>query len=103
VNLLAFIPHGPDRTITAAHLSALTELDDRAVRQEIERLVVEDKQPIGSGPKGYFLAQQPADLKHTIENLESRANAMHARCKALRIAQAHLDKHRPTLFDLAEV
>jgi hypothetical protein len=39
MNLLAYLPRGPEHALTSPYLCDLTGLSDRALRQELERLV----------------------------------------------------------------
>ena len=74
-DIIVLIPKGENNRITSAELSRLTHLAGSTIRQ-----IVNDSRanfiPIGSDSDGYFLAEKPEELDHTIAQINSRIHKM---------------------------
>ena len=101
MSLADYIPTGRENACCIADLVYATGLTDRAVRQEIERLVVEDHIPICTLPTlfGVFVAETPEEVDLAQRQIRSRAGALLRRARALRIAGERV-RWSPTLFDV---
>lgn len=74
-DIIVLIPKGENNRITSAELSRLTHIAGSTIRQ-----IVNDSRanfiPIGSDSDGYFLAEKPEELDHTIAQINSRIHKM---------------------------
>jgi hypothetical protein len=74
-NIISLIPKGEGNRITASEINKLTNIKGAAIR----RIVNESRAkfvPIASDCKGYFMAETPDELDHTIAQLNSRIHKM---------------------------
>jgi hypothetical protein len=91
--MLEYIPQGQRRATSIPTLAALTGLSDRAVREEIARLVNEEHVPIVTAPTpggSVYLATTPEELDHVIQTARSRAMANLRRARAYRLCRERL-------------
>ena len=74
-DIIVLIPKGENNRITSAELSRLTHIAGSTIRQ-----IVNDSRanfiPIGSDGDGYFIAEKPEELDHTIAQINSRIHKM---------------------------
>lgn len=74
-DIIVLIPHGENNRITSAELSRLTNITGSKIRQ-----IINDSRasfiPIGSDSYGYFVAEKPEELDHTIAQINSRIHKM---------------------------
>mgnify|MGYP007053725254 CR=1 FL=1 len=74
-DIIVLIPKGENSRITSAELSRLTNITGSKIRQ-----IVNDSRanfiPIGSDSYGYFVAEKPEELDHTIAQINSRIHKM---------------------------
>lgn len=73
-----------ERPVTSKKLQNVLGTNDVTIRQSIG-LLRDNGYPIGSGPKGFFLAKKPRELESTIDNLQERI-AVISRRRALLIS-----------------
>ena len=85
-DIIVLIPHGENNRITSADISRQTNLTGATIR----RIVNESRAnfiPIGSDDNGYFMADNPDELDHTIAQLNSRIHKMIQAREGLKKAQ----------------
>ena len=70
-NIIALIPLGEGNRITSAEISRLTNVKGYKIRHIINKSRASGL-PIASDHKGYFMAETPDELDHTIAQLNSR-------------------------------
>lgn len=74
-DIIVLIPKGENSRITSAELSRLTNITGPTIRQ-----IINDSRanfiPIGSDSYGYFVAEKPEELDHTIAQINSRIHKM---------------------------
>lgn len=74
-DIIVLIPKGKNGRITSAELSRLTNIAGSTIRK-----IVNDSRanfiPIGSDGDGYFIAEKPEELDHTIAQINSRIHKM---------------------------
>ena len=80
------IPVGEDNRITAAEITTKTHLHGATIRFQINKLRSEFV-PIASDKKGYFIAEKPEELSHTIAQINSRIHKMIKAREGLKKAQ----------------
>ena len=91
VNILPLIPKGKDNRITAAEIKRITNQKDSVTRQMVHTLR-ENFIPIASDSKGYFIAEKPEELNHTIAQINSRIHQMIRAKEALKKAQRLMEE-----------
>lgn len=74
-NIIALIPSGEGNRITSAEISKLTNVNGSTIRHIINKSRATGL-PIASDRKGYFMAETPDELDHTIAQLNSRIHKM---------------------------
>lgn len=85
-DIVGLIPKGETNRITSGEISTLTGLKGSTVR----KLVNESRSnfvPIASDGDGYFLAENPGELDHTIAQINSRIHKMIRAREGLKKAQ----------------
>ena len=86
VDIVHLIPKGGTNRITSNEIRDLTNLNGAAIR----KIVNESRSkfvPIASDSNGYFIATEPAELNHTIAQLNSRIHMMIKAREGLKKAQ----------------
>ena len=85
-DIVALIPKGEESRITSSELRAATNLSGANIRK-----IVNERRsqfvPIASDSNGYFIATEPAELNHTIAQLNSRIHKMIKAREGLKKAQ----------------
>ena len=74
-DIIVLIPKGESRRITSSEISKLTDI----CGAEVRRLVNDARAnfiPIASDRNGYFIAETPDELDHTIAQINSRIHKM---------------------------
>ena len=80
-----FIPYGSDNAISRKSLTEVTGLKDRVVRQAIEDARLRGKMILNfQDGKGYFISNDPNDLKRQYHQEHSRAMSLLVREKYIR-------------------
>lgn len=85
-NIVELIPKGEENRITSGEICLLANLTGATVR----KIVNENRAkfiPIASDGKGYFIAENPDELNHTIAQLNSRIHMMIKAREGLKKAQ----------------
>jgi hypothetical protein len=98
--MIEHIPTGRAHATSIPALSLAIGLSDRAVREEIARLVNEEHVPIVTAPTpggSVYLATTPEELDHVIQTARSRAMANLRRARAYRLCREAL-AWSPELF-----
>ena len=85
-DIIVLIPKGENSRITSAELSRLTNIAGSTIRQ-----IINDSRasfiPIASDGYGYFMAETPDELDHTIAQINSRIHKMIQAREGLKKAQ----------------
>lgn len=92
-DVISLIPKGDGKRITAAEIKKLTNINGAYVR----RIVNTSRAnfiPIGSDRNGYFIAEKPEDLNHTIAQINSRIHKMIKARKGLKKAQKLMEEKK---------
>ena len=90
---------------TSNELTSVYAISDVVVRQAVGKLRA-DGEPVASGARGFFYANNAEELEATIADYESRIAAMSARKVTLKKTQERLRFKEPrqkTLFDESEL
>jgi transcription initiation factor IIE alpha subunit len=74
-DIIELIPKGEGNRITSAEISNLTNIKGATIRHIINKSR-SNFIPIASDDKGYFMAETPDELDHTIAQLNSRIHKM---------------------------
>lgn len=74
-DIIKLIPKGEGNRITSAEISNLTNIKGATIRKIINNSR-SNFIPIASDDKGYFMAETPDELDHTIAQLNSRIHKM---------------------------
>ena len=74
-DIIVLIPSGEGNRITSAEISKLTNVNGAEIRHIINNSRA-NFIPIASDCKGYFMAETPDELDHTIAQLNSRIHKM---------------------------
>lgn len=91
IDLLKIIPKGIGNRITSTEIGRFTNIQGAPLRAEINRLRAAAT-PIASDEKGYFIAETPDELDHTIAQLNSRIHKMIVAREGLKKAQRLMTK-----------
>ena len=91
IDLLKIIPKGIGNRITSTEINRFTNLNGADIRAEVHRLR-SSATPIASDKKGYFIAETPDELDHTIAQLNSRIHKMIVAREGLKKAQRLMTK-----------
>lgn len=100
--VLATIPEGHRKAITARQLSTKLGMSDRVVRSIIQELIL-DGHPIGSsvsGRMGYFKINNQEDFNVAVKHLKPRAINIFRRIRALEKIAARRYDMQLSLEDL---
>ena len=74
-DIIELIPTGEGNRITSAEISKLTNIKGSTIRHIVNKSRA-NFLPIASDDKGYFMAETPDELDHTIAQLNSRIHKM---------------------------
>jgi hypothetical protein len=85
-DIIVLIPKGEGNRITSAEISLLTNIPGATIRQIVNNSRA-NFVPIASDGNGYFMAETPDELDHTIAQLNSRIHKMIQAREGLRKAQ----------------
>lgn len=85
-DIIVLIPKGEKNRITSAEISRLTNIDGATIRQIVNNSRA-NFIPIASDSYGYFVAETPDELDHTIAQINSRIHKMIQAREGLRKAQ----------------
>lgn len=91
VDIIVLLPKGEGKRITSAEIKQLTNLTG----SEIRRIVNEARAnfaPIASDTTGYFIAETPDELNHTIAQINSRIHKMIQAREGLKKAQRLMEE-----------
>lgn len=84
--IIVLIPKGENNRITSTEISHLTNIRGSTIRK-----IVNDSRanfiPIASDANGYFMAETPEELDHTIAQINSRIHKMIQAREGLKKAQ----------------
>lgn len=85
-DVIVLIPKGENNRITSKEISKIADIDGATIRH-----IVNDSRanfiPIASDKKGYFIAETPNELDHTIAQINSRIHKMIQAREGLKKAQ----------------
>lgn len=85
-DVIVLIPSGESKRITSAEISRLTNMNGAAIRKMINNSRA-NFIPIASDSEGYFMAEKPEELNHTIAQINSRIHKMIQAREGLKKAQ----------------
>lgn len=85
-DIIVLIPKGEAHRITASEISQLTNINGPTIRQIVNTQRA-NFVPIGSDGNGYFIAETPDELDHTIAQINSRIHKMIQAREGLKKAQ----------------
>jgi hypothetical protein len=85
-DIIVLIPKGENNRITSAELSRLTNIAGSTIRQIVNNSRA-NFIPIASDSYGYFVAETPDELDHTIAQINSRIHKMIQAREGLKKAQ----------------
>ena len=85
-DVISLIPKGEGYRITATEIKRLTNISGAYVRKIVNTSRA-NFIPISSDKKGYFIAEKPEDLNHTIAQINSRIHKMIQAREGLKKAQ----------------
>ena len=74
-DIIILIPHGSQNRITATEINRLTNLKGSTIRKIVNASRA-NFIPIASDSNGYFIADTPDELDHTIAQINSRIHKM---------------------------
>lgn len=74
-DIIALIPSGEGNRITSAEICARVNINSATVRQIVNNSRA-NFIPIASDSRGYFMAETPDELDHTIAQINSRIHKM---------------------------
>ena len=89
VNIVELIPKGESNRITSGEISRLTKLSGATIRKAVND-VRSKFVPIASDGEGYFIAETPEELNHTIAQINSRIHMMIRAREGLKKAQKRM-------------
>lgn len=86
-----FIPIGESDRITSREITKLTGMHGATIRLQVNQLRSEFV-PIASDGRGYFIAEKPEELDHTIAQINSRIHKMIKAREGLKKAQKIMEE-----------
>ena len=89
VNVVELIPKGESHRITSGEITRLTKLSGGTIRHAVNDARSKFV-PIASDDKGYFIAETPEELNHTIAQINSRIHKMIRAREGLKKAQKRM-------------
>lgn len=91
MNIKELIPFGESNRIKASEITQRTNLHGSQIREQVNKLRSEFV-PIASDERGYFIAETPEELNHTIAQLNSRIHKMNKAREGLKKAQRIMEE-----------
>ena len=85
-DIIVLIPKGENNRITSTEISQLTNIKGSTIRHFVNESRA-NFIPIASDEKGYFIAETPDELDHTIAQINSRIHKMIQAREGLKKAQ----------------
>ena len=85
-DIILLIPKGEGNRITSAEINKLTNINGATIRQIVNTSRA-NFIPIASDGNGYFMAETPEELDHTIAQINSRIHKMIQAREGLKKAQ----------------
>ena len=85
-DIIVLIPKGESNRITSTEISHLTNIKGSTIRQIVNNSRA-NFIPIASDGNGYFMAETPEELDHTIAQINSRIHKMIQAREGLKKAQ----------------
>lgn len=85
-DIIVLIPKGESNRITSAEISQLTSMKGSTIRKIVNNSRA-NFVPIASDENGYFIAETPDELDHTIAQINSRIHKMIQAREGLKKAQ----------------
>lgn len=85
-DIILLIPKGESNRITSSEISRLTNIASPTIRQFVNNSRA-NFIPIASDENGYFMAETPEELDHTIAQINSRIHKMIQAREGLKKAQ----------------
>lgn len=92
MDIKKLMPVGENNRITASEITKITNLPGARVRFYVNKLRSEFV-PIASDDKGYFIAEKPEELNHTIAQINSRIHKMIKAREGLKKAQKIMEEN----------
>lgn len=92
-DVIGLIPKGKGNRITSKEINKLTNIKDSTFRH-IVNISRANFIPIASDGKGYFIAENPEDLNHTIAQINSRIHKMIQAREGLKKAQRLMEENK---------
>ena len=89
VDIVELIPKGEGNRITSGEITRLTNLTGATIRKAVNNARSQFV-PIGSDADGYFIAETPEELNHTIAQINSRVHMMIRAREGLKKAQKRM-------------
>lgn len=86
IDVIVLIPNGASQRITSTEISRATNITGSTIRQIINKSRA-NSIPIASDRNGYFVAETPDELDHTIAQINSRIHKMIQAREGLKKAQ----------------
>lgn len=91
MNVKNLIPVGENNRITSREITKMTNLAGATIRHQVNQLR-SNFVPIASDDKGYFIAEKPEELNHTIAQINSRIHKMIKAREGLKKAQKIMEE-----------
>ena len=85
-DIILLIPHGESHRITSSEISRIANINGATIRQIVNSSRA-NFVPIASDGNGYFIAETPDELDHTIAQINSRIHKMIQAREGLKKAQ----------------
>lgn len=98
MNIVDFIPTGEQNRVKSKYLEQITGLRGPTIRREINKKRAEFC-PIASDKRGYYIAETPEELNHTIAQLNHRIHMMIVAREGLKKAQQLLREEQEVIYE----
>lgn len=85
-DIIVLIPKGENHRITSAEISRIAHINGATIRDIVNHSRA-NFIPIASDGEGYFMAEKPEELDHTIAQINSRIHKMIQAREGLKKAQ----------------
>ena len=89
VDVLSLIPKGEQNRITSTEIERAANIHGSTIRNIVNNLRA-NFVPIASDSNGYFIAENPDELNHTIAQINSRIHKMIKAREGLKKAQKNM-------------
>jgi biotin operon repressor len=89
IDIAELIPKGEDNRITSSEISRMANITGATVRHAVNESRAKFV-PIASDSHGYFIAETPEQLNHTIAQINSRIHKMIKAREGLKKAQKRM-------------